>query len=57
MTTINVREIILSYLRGLETYQLYELIRMIHGVIEEKIADEYEVVKTNHSINLVKKNR
>ena len=42
MTTINVREIILSYLRGLETYQLYELIRMIHNVLEEKIAGEYD---------------
>ena len=51
-----MREYILTYLRGCETYQLYELIRMIHGVIEEKIADEYEVVKTDYSISLHKKN-
>ena len=57
MMNNSCKDTLLNYFRGLETYQLYEMIRIIHGVIEEKIADEYDVVKTNYSINLVKKSK
>ena len=57
MTTTNAKSEIVNYLRGLETYQLYELTRIIHSIIKERVAEEYEVVKTNYSISLHKKNR